>query len=55
MKLARFDCKGVPKGTRSNFALSTEGGVAEPVVMAELHQTPTGRPKRKCLRGSFSL
>ena len=36
MKLARFDCKGVPKGTRSKFA---EGGGAEPVVMAELQQT----------------
>ena len=42
MKLARFDCKGVPKGTRSKFALSTEGGGAEPVVMAELQQTPLG-------------
>ena len=55
MKLARFDCKGVPKGTRSKFALSTEGGGAEPVVMAELQQTPTGRPKRRYLRGRCSL
>ena len=30
------DCKGVPKGTRSKFSFSTEGGGAEPVVMAEL-------------------
>ena len=49
MKLARFDC-----GTRSKFALSTEGGGAEPVVVAELQQTPTGRPKRTYLRGRCS-
>ena len=26
-------------------------GGAEPVVMTELQQTPTGRPKRRYLRG----
>ena len=40
---------------RSKFALSTEGGGAEPVVMAELQQTPTGHPKRRYLRGRCSL
>ena len=47
MKLVRFNCKGVPKGICSKFVLSTEGGGAEPVVMAELQQTPTGTTKEK--------
>ena len=46
MKLARFDCNGVPN-TRSKFSLFIEGGGAEPVVMAELQQMPTGQGIKK--------